>query len=148
MRECLSKGDQVIIGLPFRDFSDAIYAKLEEAEVSAVLLDGDTSPEQRGLLAEEFKQRKHAVLIAGLKAMGEGHSFENCSQLVLPALSFAYDENEQFIHRVWRINSPKPVTIYPIVVECSIDQNLSSIFREKRDSSVSSSSSEVSAITK
>jgi hypothetical protein len=135
VRECLSKGEQVIIGSPFRDFSHAVYSKLQEAEVGAVLLDGSTSPENRGLLAEEFKQRQHAVLVAGLKAMGEGHSFENCSHLILPALSFAYDENEQFIHRVWRINSPKPVTIYPIIMNGSIDQNLHDIFTEKGDSS-------------
>ena len=135
VRECLANGNQVVIGSPFRDFSHALYSKLQEAEVGAVLLDGDTSPEQRGLLADEFKQRKHAVLVAGLKAMGEGHSFENCSHLILPALSYAYDENEQFIHRVWRINSPKPVTIYPIILEGSIDQNLQEIFTEKGESS-------------
>ena len=135
IRECLSNGKQVIIGSPFRDFSRDLAAKLAEAEVSSVLLDGDTSPEQRGLLADEFKQGTHAVLIAGLKAMGEGHSFEKCSHLILPGFSYAYDENEQFIHRIWRINSPEPVTIYPILLEGSIDQNLHEIFSEKGDSS-------------
>lgn len=135
IRECLSNGKQVIVGSPFREFSSTLAAKLAEAEVSHVLLDGGTSPEERGLLAAEFKRGTHAVLIAGLKAMGEGHSFENCAHLVLPGLSYAYDENEQFIHRVWRINSPGPVTIYPIILEGSIDQNLHEIFTEKADSS-------------
>ena len=135
IRECLANGKQVIVGSPFRDFSQTLQAKLLEAEVASVLLDGDTSPEQRGLLADEFKQGKHAVLIAGLKAMGEGHSFENCAHLVLPGLSYAYDENEQFIHRIWRLTSPGPVNIYPIVMEGSIDQNLHEIFTEKGDAS-------------
>ena len=133
IRECLASGKQVIVGSPFRDFSQTLQAKLVEAEVASVLLDGDTSPEQRGLLADDFKQGKHAVLIAGLKAMGEGHSFENCAHLVLPGLSYAYDENEQFIHRIWRLTSPGPVNIYPIVMEGSIDQNLHEIFTEKGD---------------
>ena len=135
IRECLANGKQVIVGSPFRDYSQTLQAKLLEAEVASVLLDGDTSPEQRGLLADEFKQGKHAVLIAGLKAMGEGHSFENCAHLVLPGLSYAYDENEQFIHRIWRLTSPGPVNIYPIVMEGSIDQNLHEIFTEKGDAS-------------
>ena len=134
-RECLAGGQQVIIGSPFKEFSQTLYNKLIEAEVAAVLLDGDTSPEERGLLANEFKQGKHAVLIAGLKAMGEGHSFENCAHLILPGLSYAYDENEQFIHRIWRLSSPGPVNIYPIVMEGSIDQNLHEIFTEKGDAS-------------
>ena len=135
IRECLSSGKQVIVGSPFREFSQTLQSKLEEAEVASVLLDGDTSPEQRGLLADEFKQGKQAVLIAGIKSMGEGHSFENCAHLILPGLSFAYDENEQFIHRVWRLTSPGPVNIYPIITEGSIDQNLHEIFTEKGDAS-------------
>jgi hypothetical protein len=135
IRECLASGKQVIVGSPFRDFSQTLQAKLIESEVASVLLDGDTSPEQRGLLADEFKQGKQAVLVAGLKAMGEGHSFENCAHLILPGLSYAYDENEQFIHRIWRLTSPGPVNIYPIVMEGSIDQNLHEIFTEKGDAS-------------
>jgi hypothetical protein len=135
IRERLSRGQQVIIGSPFREFSQVLYGKLHEAEVPAVLLDGDTSPEERGLLAHDFKKGKYPVLIAGLKAMGEGHSFENCSHLILPALSYAFDENEQFIHRIWRLTSPGPVTIYPIVMRGSIDEKLHEIFTEKSDAS-------------
>lgn len=135
IRERLSRGQQVIIGSPFREFSRILGDKLREAEVPFVLLDGDTSPEERGLLAHDFKSGKYPVLIAGLKAMGEGHSFENCAHLILPGLSYAYDENEQFIHRIWRLTSPGPVTIYPIVMRGSIDEKLHEIFVEKSDAS-------------
>jgi len=135
IRERLSNGQQVIIGSPFREFSRILQDKLQEAEVPSVLLDGDTDPEERGLLAHDFKKGKYAVLIAGLKAMGEGHSFENCAHLILPGLSYAFDENEQFIHRIWRLTSPGPVTIYPIVMRGSIDEKLHEIFVEKADSS-------------
>lgn len=135
IRECLSHGEQVIVGSPFREFSRILHEKLQEAEVPAALLDGDTSPEERGLQAEQFKRKTYPVLIAGIKAMGEGHSFENCSHLILPGLSYAYDENEQFIHRIWRLNSPGPVTIHPIVMRGSIDEKLHEIFVEKADAS-------------
>jgi hypothetical protein len=135
IRDCLARGKQVLVGSPFRNFSSALCSKLSEAEVSCVLLDGGTPPTQRGLLADEFKRGIHSVLVAGLKAMGEGHSFENCSELILPGLSFAYDENEQFIHRVWRINSPDPVRIHLLVLEGSIDEKLHEIYTEKGDSS-------------
>ena len=135
IRECLGNGKQVIIGSPFQEFSRILLDKLTEAEVPAVLLDGSTTPEERGLKADDFKQGKYPVLIAGLKAMGEGHSFENCAHLILPGLSYAYDENEQFIHRVWRLSSPGPVTIYPIIVKGTIDEKLHEIFAEKADAS-------------
>lgn len=129
----LNHGEQVIIGSPFRDFSSALHARLEEAGVSSLLLDGDTDPQQRGELAAAFKARRHPVLVAGLKAMGEGHSFEQCPNLILPGYSWAYDENEQFIHRIWRLNSPKPVTIYPILTTGTIDERIYQTFAEKGD---------------
>jgi hypothetical protein len=81
----------------------------------------------------DFEMLKLAKFKVG--RTGEGHSFENCSHLILPALSYAYDENEQFIHRIWRLNSPGPVTIHPIVMRGSIDEKLHEIFMEKADAS-------------
>lgn len=135
IRERLSCGQQVIVGSPFREFSRVLGDNLHEAEVPFVLLDGDTSPEERGLLAQDFKSGKYPVLVAGLKAMGEEHSFENCAHLILPGLSYANDENEQFIHRIWRLTSPGPVTVYSIVMGGSIDEKLHEIFVGKSDAS-------------
>ena len=132
--DLLDSGKQVIIGSPFREFSNSLHSLLQQAGVSSLLLDGGTSPEKRGQMAAAFKTAQYAVMIAGINAMGEGHSFECCSHLILPSLSWAYDENEQFTQRVWRINSPEPVTIYPIILQGTIDEKLAQIFSEKGDS--------------
>jgi len=134
IRARLGEGKQVIVGSPFRDFSDRLSSFLKSAGVSCVVLDGDTDPVTRGELAQQFKRGDHSVLVAGIKAMGEGHSFENCSHLILPGLTYAYDENEQFIHRVWRLTSKHPVTIYPVIMAGSIDERLHEIFTEKAGS--------------
>jgi SNF2 family DNA or RNA helicase len=134
IRARLGEGKQVIVGSPFRDFSDRLDSFLKAAGVSSVVLDGDTDPVARGELAQQFKRGDHSVLVAGIKAMGEGHSFENCSDLILPGLTYAYDENEQFIHRVWRLTSKHPVTIYPVIMAGSIDERLHEIFAEKSGS--------------
>ena len=132
--DCLDEGEQVIIGSPFRAFSRAAYGFLREAGVSSVLLDGETAAAARGEAAGRFKKKEFSVMVAGLNAMGEGHSFECCSRLILPSLSWAFDENEQFTHRVWRINSPKEVRIYPIVTKGTVDERLTELFSEKGDS--------------
>lgn len=133
VRDCLNRGQQIIIGSPFREFSTTLHARLQEAKISSLLLDGKISAAKRGDLAAEFKSGKYAVLIAGIKAMGVGHSFENCSNIVVPGYSFALDENEQFTHRIWRLNSPAPITVYPIITQGTIDERLHDIFTEKRD---------------
>lgn len=138
MATCLSliaktirSGRQIIVGSPFRAFSHSLHARLREAKVSSLLLDGQTPPVERGDLAEEFKNGRYAVLVVGIAAMGEGFDFDNCSHLVLPALSWAYDENEQFVNRVWRITSPRPVHIYTLSIAGTIDERLAQLYAEK-----------------
>jgi SNF2 family DNA or RNA helicase len=130
----IAKGEQVIIGSPFRAFSHSLHDRLASAGVSSLLLDGETKPGDRGRLAEEFKTGVHSVLVVGIAAMSEGHSFENCSHLILPSLSWAYDENAQFVDRVWRLNSPKDVTVYTLITAGTIDERLAELFSEKKDS--------------
>lgn len=130
----LREGEQVIIGSPFRHFNETVNRFLVEAEVPNLLLDGQIAPSKRGLLVNRFKNKEIPVIVAGLKAMGEGHSLECCSHLITPSISWAYDENDQFIDRIWRLNSKKPVTIYPIITEGFIDELMHSTYADKRDS--------------
>ena len=130
----LDRGEQVMVGSPFRAFSNELHNLLTAAGVSSILLDGTKSPATRAKQAEDFKQFKHSVLVAGIKAMGEGYDFPQCPNLILPSLSWAFDENDQFIQRVWRMTSPAPVNIYAITTEHSIDMRVSELFKEKGDS--------------
>lgn len=130
----LDAGEQVLVGSPFNEFNESLHRRLVEAGVSSVLLNGSVSPEVRGRLAACFKRKEFSVIVAGLKAMGMGHSFECCSRLILPSFSYAMDENEQFIHRIWRLNSPKPVEIYILGMAGTIDEVVMRGFDEKLDS--------------
>lgn len=132
--DLLAAGEQVVIGSPFRHFSESLHRRLQAAGVSSLLLDGNTAQHRRGELVETFKRRQHSVLIAGLASMAEGYNLDCCSHLIIPSLSWAYDENEQFPHRVWRLTSKKPVTIYPIVMRNTIDERLLSLYEEKSGS--------------
>lgn len=131
----LSEGEQVVIGSPYRHFNETLHNFLKEAKVPSLLLDGTTTPAKRGLMVRQFKNKVIPIIIAGIKAMGEGHSLECCSHLILPSYSWAFDENDQFIDRIWRLNSTKPVTVYPIITEGTIDELMASNYSDKKDSS-------------
>ena len=132
--EVIAQGEQVIIGSPFEPFNSALHARLAEAGVSSVLLDGSVSAKRRGAMAARYKEGEYAVIVAGLKAMGKGHSFECAKHLFLPSKSWALDENEQFIHRVWRLNSREDVTIYTFTTRNTIDELMDADFGAKLDS--------------
>jgi superfamily II DNA or RNA helicase len=133
--DLMARGEQLVIFSPFQEFSSTIKAALDDASVPSLLLDGRVKNTRRGELAAEFKARKYPVLIAGIEAMGEGHSFECAAHLVMPSLSWAYDANRQAIDRVHRLTSRKDVTIYLMITQNSIDERLAAIFQEKGDAS-------------
>lgn len=131
--DLLDNGEQVMVGSPFSHFNETLLRLLLEARVDTLLLDGNTSPENRGLLAAAFKRGQSSTLIASYEAMGRGHSFENCAHLIAVGYPWAYDVFAQFIDRIWRLNSPRPVTIYPIITSGSIDERMKDLFSDKAD---------------
>ena len=133
--DLMAKGEQLVIYSPFQEFSTALKSALQDAAVPALLLDGRVKNTLRGPLAADFKAGKYPVLIAGIESMGEGHSFECASHLVIPSLSWAYDANRQAIERVHRLTSKKEVIIYAMITANSIDERLAAIFQEKGDAS-------------
>lgn len=135
VEDAMKRGEQIIIGSNFSEFGTAIHGLLQDAGVWSCLLDGRVDAARRGRLARDFKDGRYAVMVAGLQAMGEGHSFDGCPNLVLPSLDWAFDVNSQFVDRVWRMTSTRPVKIHVVSTAGSVDEYLWEVFKEKDDSS-------------
>lgn len=131
--DLLDNGEQVVIGSPFLRFNETLHAFLQEAKVGSLMLDGSTPPAERGELVRRFKSKTAPVLIASYEAMARGHSFENCSHLIAAGYPWSYDVFAQFVDRIWRINSPKPVTVYPVICGGSIEERMRDLFNDKSD---------------
>jgi SNF2 family DNA or RNA helicase len=130
----LRAGEHVVIGSNYVDFATSLNRALVDAGVWTCLVDGRVDGATRGKIARDFKDGRYGVMIAGVQAMGEGHSFDQCPNLILPSLDFAYDINSQFVDRVWRLPSKRPVNVYVLVTENSVDEYLYQDFHEKDDS--------------
>jgi SNF2 family DNA or RNA helicase len=133
--QLIGQGEQLIIGSPFRAFSDALHRRFSEAGVSSLLLDGRIQQERRGELAKAFKQKRWAAMVAGATAMAEGHSLECCSHIIIPSLSWALDENKQLRFRIRRINATKPIHIWTMITRNTIDERMAALYDEKNESS-------------
>ncbi|MES2923135.1 MAG: DEAD/DEAH box helicase [Verrucomicrobiota bacterium] len=131
--ELLDQGEQVMIGSPFTRFNQTLHELLLEAKVTSLLLDGEASPTERGRQARTFKTADAAVLVASYVAMGKGHSFANCAHLIAAGYPWAYDVLAQFVDRIWRLDSPRPVTVYPVITAGSIEERMRDYFYDKSD---------------
>ena len=147
IRQVLERGEQAMVFSAFQNGLDVFSARLKEAGVPHLVLDGRVSQKRRGELALEFKQgcpravdegltgrcSLHPVLLAGQECMAELHSFNLCNNVLLTAYSWAFDKFEQFINRAHRLNSPWPVNVWSVICDGSIDRKLEGGIHEKKD---------------
>jgi hypothetical protein len=73
------------------------------------------------------------VMLAGVECMAEGHSFHLANNVILVAYSWAYDKFIQALSRVHRMNSAKPVNVYVVICQGTIDRRLESLIQDKGD---------------
>jgi hypothetical protein len=137
LEQRMREGEQSVVFSALHEPLDALSKRLTEARVPHEVLDGRKSAVIRGRLAMEFQKglAKGAspILLAGLRAMGEGNSWPLANNVILLAYDWAYDAFEQGINRCHRLDSVKDVNVWPIICTGSIDRKLESQISEKAD---------------
>jgi hypothetical protein len=147
LRQAMERGEQVLVGSAFQNGLDVFSARLKEAGVKHLVLDGRVTQKRRGELARLFKQgcpravaeglthrsSDYPIILAGQECMAELHSFHFCNNVILTAYSWAFDKFEQFINRAHRLNSPWPVNVWSVICDGSIDRKLEAGIGEKKD---------------
>lgn len=139
-------GEKVLVGSCLKDLGPFVAGALAEKGVRAnhiteVRGEGaerttqTKSPKKRARAVREFAEGDAQVLCAGVQALKLGHSLEAASSVALlglPDSSFVLD---QFVERVHRLTSKKPVNIYVILPRQSIAQTKWGVLQKKGDSS-------------
>lgn len=134
IEQVVRRGEQVVVFSAFHEPLDTLSRRLSAAGVPHDILDGRLTQAERGRLAGEFKKgrpKAKPVLLAGVNAMAEGHSWHLANNAILVAFDWAYNLFEQAINRIHRLPSPKPVNVYPIICAGTIDRKLESLIEEK-----------------
>jgi predicted RNA methylase len=138
IEQILRRKEQGVIFSALHEPLDALSRRLTQAGVPHDLLDGRNSECERGRVSLDFKKGRpqaKPLLLAGLGAMGEGHSWHLANNVIILAYDWAWNLFEQAINRVYRLNSPKDINLYPIVCSGTIDRKLDALLDEKGDAS-------------
>ena len=147
IRQVMERGEQVLVFSAFQNGFDVLSARLNQAGVKHLILDGRLSQRRRGEFAKLFKQgcpravveglatlcSEYPIALAGAECMAELHSLNLCNNVILTAYSRAFDKFEQGINRAHRLNSPWPVNVWSVVCDGSIDRKLEASIHEKKD---------------
>ncbi len=121
---------------------DLLAERLCEAGVRHVVLDGRVTQKKRVLVANVFEFGREGVdgqtipgMLISVDSMSEGHSFHCCNNIILIAYSWAYNKFKQFLDRVHRLVSEKPINVYILLTHGTIDRKLESLVQDKSNAS-------------
>ena len=118
--ECLEKKEQVVVVASRLGQSNELQDRLTQAGVRCSRIDS-TVKSAHSAQCNAFKAGKTQVMIMGIK-MAQAFSFSQCPNLIVTSLEWSYGSKNQALGRVYRLDSPKPVTIWCILNENSIEE--------------------------
>ncbi len=122
-------GDKVLIGSSLMAYGPWVAAQLTSKGVKAVHITEESndgkfqtkSPSKRAAVVEQFRNDGASVLCASVYSMQLGHNLDTANVVILRGLPWDYSTFDQFIARVHRLTSKRPVTVYIVMSEGTVD---------------------------
>ena len=140
------RGDRVLIGSDLKQTAEFLAEELRQRTVEGrpvtaktLLVEGKDgppttkTPKKRAADIGDFKRGEADVLCAGIEAMAYGHSLDVASVVILQGLPWDYASLDQFLDRVHRMTSKKPVSVYVVLAKGTIDEKKWQLLCEKGD---------------
>ncbi len=128
-------GDQVLIGSDLMQTGRFVADRLAVKGIRAShILDetGQTlSPRNRAARIREFIAGDIAVLCASVQSIALGHNLDCASVVILAGLPWDFATLDQFLARVHRLTSRKPVKVYVVLTEGSLDERKWKLLQDK-----------------
>jgi hypothetical protein len=131
--ELREEGHRALVFSQFVDYLSIVRARLDVLGISYQYLDGSTSQAQRDRAVKAFQAGEGDAFLISLKAGGFG--------LNLTAADYVFHLDpwwnpaveDQASDRAHRMGQTRPVTIYRLVMEGSIEEKILSLHAHKRD---------------
>ncbi|MBN2015903.1 hypothetical protein JW766_03645 [Candidatus Dojkabacteria bacterium] len=131
-------GDKVLIGSSLMAYGPWVAKQLTNKGVKAVHITEENdgkyqtkSPSKRAAVVEAFRNDGASVLCASVYSMQLGHNLDTANVVILRGLPWDYSTYDQFVARVHRLTSRRPVTIYIVMSESTVDTRKWELINQK-----------------
>ncbi len=132
--EQLSEGrHRALIFSQFTRFLDLVQEQLEQREVKYQRLDGSTPPAERKRRVAEFQEGEGEVFLISLKAGGTGLNLTGADYVIHLDPWWNPAAEDQASDRAHRIGQRRPVTIYRLVAENTLEEKVVRLHGHKRE---------------
>ncbi|PRP86642.1 fun thirty related protein Fft2 (predicted) [Planoprotostelium fungivorum] len=126
------KGEKVVIFSQFVIVLDILGPYLESLGYAYMRLDGSTPVTDRQEMIDEFNNGQVNIFIISTKAGGQGINLTSANHVIFHDISFNYTVDRQAEDRCHRMGQQKPVTIYRLITEGSIEEHMLMVANSKR----------------
>lgn len=133
LHELRSEGHRVLVFSQFVKHLSLIREMLEEEQISYVYLDGSTEAKRRQELVDEFQNGAADVFLISLKAGGTGLNLTAADYVIHMDPWWNPAVEDQATDRAHRIGQDKPVMVYRLVSQGTIEEEILKLHDSKRD---------------
>jgi SNF2 family DNA or RNA helicase len=136
--EHAKRGEKVLVGSDLILTGKFVADELNKKGVRAVHITeeksgkvGTKNPRKRSREIRAFADGDAQVLCAGVQAMKLGHNLDVASTVIVSGLPWSFMAFDQFVARVHRLTSKKPVSIYVVIPRRSLSEKKWQLLKDK-----------------
>jgi superfamily II DNA or RNA helicase len=133
LEELLDNRHKALVFSQFVDHLSIIRAYLDEQGIDYQYLDGQTPAAERKKRVEAFQAGQGDVFLISLKAGGVGLNLTAADYVIHMDPWWNPAVEDQASDRAHRIGQQRPVTIYRLVTQGTIEQKIVALHQQKRD---------------
>ncbi len=131
--ELVAGRHKALVFSQFTDFLALLRERLEAAGLSYQYLDGSTPAAERSKRVAAFQAGQGDLFLISLKAGGFGLNLTMADYVIITDPWWNPAAEEQASARAHRIGQQRPVTVYRLVTQGSIEEKIVKLHRSKRD---------------
>lgn len=131
--ELLANKHKVLIFSQFVGHLQIIKSHIESKQIEYQYLDGSTPQQDRKLRVNAFQQGKGDVFLISLKAGGFGLNLTAADYVIHMDPWWNPAVEDQASDRAHRIGQIRPVTIYRMITQNTIEEKIVALHKQKRD---------------
>ena len=137
LHDSLEEGHKVLIFSQFVSMLNVIGGELEKEGIRYYLLKGDTPPEERMRLVNDFNQDDTPVFLISLRAGGTGLNLTSADVVIHYDPWWNVSVQNQATDRAHRIGQEKNVRVFKLLVKDSIEDKINDLQHRKESISQS-----------
>lgn len=129
--ELVAEGRRVLVFSQFAQMLQLIEEALRQIGQPCLMLTGDTATHHRGEVVERFQSEQCPILLISLKAGGVGLNLTAADTVIHVDPWWNPAVERQATDRAHRIGQDKPVFVYKLVIEGSIEDRIQTLQQRK-----------------